>query len=205
MDDGAASRHDRASDDGGDVHGDLSVGQLNDVLLVGDGAVGPGEDPRRAAVAVPNGPAAKCDGPRGRIGLALSYGAPHEGQQHAVSLPHVRHLAARGDDHPRRLVAEHHGTHRVGPMYLVYLRMANAGGELFDDDVGWSGIRQVEILDDQRLVVFHADDGSSLHEASDEGVAVAPDPPWRESTRRPPSCPAAELFLMIGFSTRFQE
>ena len=112
---------------------DTSVGAVgghrHDVLLVGDGVVGPGERVLRLRHAAVIQRQARCD--RQPRGIRV---ANHPGDHHAVALAHVAHLGAGGEHDARRFVAEQLLL-RPGPVHLVQLRVADAARELLDDDL----------------------------------------------------------------------
>ena len=80
-----------------------------------------------------------------------------------VAFLDVRDLFAGGDDDARGLVAEDEGQRRVGAVKLVQLRVADTGGELLDQDLRRSRVRQVDVVDDHGLAEFDVDSAGRLH------------------------------------------
>src|SRR3972149_120453 len=91
--------------------------------------------------------------------------ALHPGHHDVVALFDVRHVFAGGGDDAGRLVAEDDGYGRVGAVELVQLRVADAGGELPDQDLARAGVRQVDVVDDHGLSGLDEDGGRRLHSA----------------------------------------
>src|SRR5262249_28069258 len=84
-----------------------------------------------------------------------------------VAFEYGAHGASDAGDDTRGLVAEHHGHGRAGPTQLVQLGVADATGEKLDFDLRGAWIRQVDIVDHQRLAELHVDGGLRLHTAAD--------------------------------------
>ena len=152
---GARASHHGAADDGGDVGANV-LGHGDDVLLVGDGVVGPGED----ALGDGGGAILKLEGDG--VGAAAEVGAAgHPGDHDAVAFLDVRDLAAGGDHGASRLVPEELGR-GAGTVHLVKLRVADAAGELLDDDLVGPGVGEGDLVDAEGAGLGGADNNAGV-------------------------------------------
>jgi hypothetical protein len=141
MDDGPGAGHDRATDDGRHVLGRVRR-DLDHILFVHQGVIGPGEDVLTSGQgSIRQG---QGGGLRQPVGGGLVPGDP--GDQHQIPFLHMRHSIPFGQDHAGGFMTQKKGG-RPGTVDLVELAVADAAGELFDHDLKRSRIGKVHGYD----------------------------------------------------------